>query len=87
MGLAALECAYPWPSRARETRLRQLAGVAGLAVTGGSDSHDPGPPQRAVGARTVTREELARIRAMASANVLSSPQRGGERIAQGESPG
>lgn len=62
MGLTAIECAYPWPSRATEIKLRQLAGAAGLAVTGGSDSHDPGPPQRAVGARTVTREELDRIR-------------------------
>jgi 3',5'-nucleoside bisphosphate phosphatase len=62
MGLSAIECAYPWPSRATENRLRQLAGAAGLAITGGSDSHDPGPPQRAVGARTVTREELDRIR-------------------------
>ena len=66
MGLAAVECAYPWPSRAQEARLRQLAGVAGLAVTGGSDSHDPGPPARAVGARSVTLEELARIRSLAS---------------------
>jgi 3',5'-nucleoside bisphosphate phosphatase len=66
MGLAAVECAYPWPSRARETRLRQLARAAGLAVTGGSDSHDPGPPARAVGARSVTVEELARIRSLVS---------------------
>ena len=44
MGLSAVECAYPWPSRTQETRLRQLARVAGLAVTGGSDSHDPDQP-------------------------------------------
>jgi predicted metal-dependent phosphoesterase TrpH len=67
VGLAAVECAYPWPSRARETRLRQLARAAGLAVTGGSDSHDPHPPARAVGARTVTLEELARIRELIAA--------------------
>jgi len=65
MGLGAVECAYPWPSRAQETRLRQLARAAGLAVTGGSDSHDPSPPTRAVGARGVTLEEVARIRAIA----------------------
>jgi predicted metal-dependent phosphoesterase TrpH len=65
MGLSAIECTYPWPSRARETRLRQLARAAGLAVTGGSDSHDPDVPTRAVGARTVTLEELARIRELA----------------------
>ena len=64
LGLSAVECAYPWPSRAYETRLRQLARAAGLAVTGGSDSHDPGPPARAVGARTVTLDEVARIRAL-----------------------
>jgi 3',5'-nucleoside bisphosphate phosphatase len=66
MGLAAVECAYPWPSRAYETRLRQLARAAGLAVSGGSDSHDPDQPTRAVGARSVTLEELARIRALAA---------------------
>jgi 3',5'-nucleoside bisphosphate phosphatase len=65
MGLGAVECVYPWPSRAQETRLRQLARAAGLAVTGGSDSHDPSPPTRAVGARAVSLEELARIRALA----------------------
>jgi predicted metal-dependent phosphoesterase TrpH len=65
MGLSAIECAYPWPSRAQETRLRQLARAAGLAVTGGSDSHDPDVPTRAVGARTVTLDELARIRELA----------------------
>ena len=64
MGLAAVECAYPWPSRVHETRLRQLARAAGLAVTGGSDSHDPDQPTRAVGARSVTLEEVARIRAL-----------------------
>lgn len=61
-GLGAIECVYPWPNRAQETRLRQLARTAGLAVTGGSDSHDPDVPARAVGARAVTRDELARIR-------------------------
>jgi predicted metal-dependent phosphoesterase TrpH len=66
LGLQALECVYPWPSRAHETRLRQLARAAGLAVTGGSDSHDPAPPTRAVGARSVTVEELARIRELST---------------------
>ena len=65
MGLAAVECAYPWPSRAHETRLRQLARAVRLAVTGGSDTHDPDVPTRAVGARTVTLDELARIRELA----------------------
>lgn len=64
VGLQAMECVYPWPSRGQETRLRQLARTAGLTVTGGSDSHDPGPPGRAVGARAVTLDEVDRIRAM-----------------------
>ncbi|MBO0699527.1 MAG: PHP domain-containing protein [Zavarzinella sp.] len=66
MGLQALECVYPWPSRAHEVRLRQLAKAAGLAVTGGSDSHDPGPATRAIGARTVTLDEVATIRGLAA---------------------
>ena len=68
LGLAAVECAYPWPSRSHETRLRQLARAAGLAITGGSDSHDPDQPTRAVGARSVTLDELARIRALTPAS-------------------
>jgi predicted metal-dependent phosphoesterase TrpH len=67
MGLAAVECAYPWPSRSQETRLRQLAKAARLAVTGGSDSHDADQPTRAVGARSVTLEEVDRIRVLARA--------------------
>jgi predicted metal-dependent phosphoesterase TrpH len=72
-GLGAIECAYPWPSRARETRLRQLARAAGLAVTGGSDSHDPDVPTRSVGARTVTHDELARIRGLAESQTALRP--------------
>ena len=71
MGLAAVECAYPWPRRSQEARLRQLARAAGLAVTGGSDSHDPDIPTRAVGARTVTLEELATIRSLAACLLTS----------------
>lgn len=73
MGLGAVECVYPWPSRAQEHRLRQLAKEAGLAVTGGSDSHDPAPPTRAVGARAVTLEEVARIRALAATPATPPP--------------
>lgn len=65
LGLQAVECVYPWPTGTHGRRLRSLAEGLGLAVTGGSDSHDPGPPTRAVGARTVTLEEVDRIRRLA----------------------
>jgi 3',5'-nucleoside bisphosphate phosphatase len=63
-GLQAVECVYPWPTGARGRRLRAMAEPLGLATTGGSDSHDPSPPTRAVGARTVSLDVVARIRAM-----------------------
>jgi predicted metal-dependent phosphoesterase TrpH len=62
LGLGAVECVYPWPTRTHAERLRQMATSLGLAVTGGSDSHDPGPAGRAVGARAVTLDEVAKIR-------------------------
>jgi predicted metal-dependent phosphoesterase TrpH len=60
LGLGAVEVEYPdvRPSRARQ--LRQWAAALGLAVTGGSDCHGPG--RRAVGACTVSAEELERLR-------------------------
>ena len=64
LGLQAVECVYPWPTGARGRRLRTMAESLGMATTGGSDSHDPSPPTRAVGARTVSLDEVARIRAM-----------------------
>ncbi|HKA06220.1 MAG TPA: PHP domain-containing protein [Gemmataceae bacterium] len=64
MGLQAVECVYPWPTGARGKRLRAMAESLGLAVTGGSDYHGPSPATRAVGARTVSLEELDRIRSL-----------------------
>ena len=64
LGLQAVECVYPWPTGAHGRRLRAMAETLGLATTGGSDSHDPSPPTRAVGARTVSLDEVARIREM-----------------------
>ncbi len=61
-GLQAVECEYPWPTRAQGRRLRELAESLDLAVTGGSDSHDPGP--RSIGQRTVTMEQVDRIRSL-----------------------
>jgi len=66
LGLQAVECVYPWPTGARGRRLRGLADALGLAITGGSDSHDPSPVTRSVGARTVRLDEVDRIRAMTS---------------------
>jgi 3',5'-nucleoside bisphosphate phosphatase len=71
LGLNAVECVYPWPTRAHGDRLRQMATSLGLAVTGGSDSHDPGPPARAVGAKAVTLAEVAKIRALAAGPLLT----------------
>jgi hypothetical protein len=71
LGLQAVECVYPWPTGARGKRLRTMGEPLGLAVTGGSDCHGASPATRAVGARTVSLEELDRIRAMTPD---SSPQ-------------
>jgi predicted metal-dependent phosphoesterase TrpH len=60
-GLRAVEANYPGfrPSRMRE--LRGWAAELGLAVSAGSDCHGPGHPSRAVGACTLTAEELATL--------------------------
>jgi predicted metal-dependent phosphoesterase TrpH len=65
-GLQAVECVYPWPTGTHGKRLGAMADKLGLAVTGGSDSHDATPPTRAIGARTVTLEEVDRIRRLAT---------------------
>jgi len=63
-GLGAIEAEYPAfrPTRIRE--LRELARQLGLAVTGGSDCHGPGQPHRAIGASSISHEELLRLRDM-----------------------
>ena len=60
LGLQAVEVDYPScrPGLARE--LRSWARELGLAITGGSDCHGPGP--RAPGAGGITVEELERLR-------------------------
>ena len=62
LGLGAIEAEYPSfrPTRIRE--LRQLATELGLAVTGGSDCHGPDQPNRAIGVRSITADELGRLR-------------------------
>jgi 3',5'-nucleoside bisphosphate phosphatase len=58
MGLGAIEVEYPAFRASRTKELRRLAEELGLAVTGGSDCHGPGEPHRAVGASSITHQEL-----------------------------
>ncbi|MFO0846302.1 MAG: PHP domain-containing protein [Gemmataceae bacterium] len=63
LGLGGVEVEYPSTTRSQRAALRGWAAGLGLAVTGGSDCHGPGP--RAVGAATVSDEELERLRGKA----------------------
>jgi predicted metal-dependent phosphoesterase TrpH len=63
MGLRAVEAAYPGMRPAQSRALREQAGRLGLAVTGGSDCHGPGP--RGVGSVTISDEELSLLRGLA----------------------
>jgi predicted metal-dependent phosphoesterase TrpH len=74
LGLHGVECVYPWPTGTHGKRLRAMADSLGLVVTGGSDSHDPSPPTRSVGARTVSLDELDRIRSMSGQWAVVSQQ-------------
>ncbi len=68
VGLQAVEVAFPAASLGRSNRLRELAGRLGLAATGGSDCHGPeAAAGRGVGARGVTRDELAALRRLSGA--------------------
>ena len=60
MGLGAVEAEDPDVRPSRGRQLRAWAAALELAVTGGSDCHGPG--RRAVGACTVSAEELERLR-------------------------
>jgi predicted metal-dependent phosphoesterase TrpH len=61
MGLAAIEVEYPSVRPGRKKELRGLAAELGLAVTGGSDCHGPGHPRRAVGACSISADELEQL--------------------------
>jgi hypothetical protein len=61
-GLQAIEVEYPETRRARNRQLREYAGKLGLAISGGSDCHGPGP--RSVGCASISSEELERLRAL-----------------------
>jgi predicted metal-dependent phosphoesterase TrpH len=65
LGLLAVEAAFPAAGVSRSERLRALARKLGLAVTGGSDCHGPEAAGRAVGARGISRDELAVLRHLA----------------------
>lgn len=66
IGLRAIEAVFPTATASRSEDLRATARRLGLAVTGGSDCHGPEPAGRVVGAKGVTRDELAALRALAS---------------------
>jgi predicted metal-dependent phosphoesterase TrpH len=60
LGLGAVEVEYPGTRPTRSKELRSWAQALGLAVSGGSDCHGPGP--RPIGACTVSAEELEQLR-------------------------
>jgi predicted metal-dependent phosphoesterase TrpH len=64
LGLQAVEVDFPGCQGAKQRRLRGLAAELGLAVTGGSDCHGPGPARRAVGVCGATTQELEVIRTL-----------------------
>ncbi len=65
-GLQAVEVEFPSCRTARNRELRAWAAALGLAVTGGSDCHGPDDYRRAVGARSVTHQELTALRQLAA---------------------
>ncbi len=65
LGLQAVEAEYPGWKRGRRNQLRNWARELGLAITGGSDCHGPGP--RSIGHAGITVGELERLRKLAKA--------------------
>jgi predicted metal-dependent phosphoesterase TrpH len=64
LGLQAIEVDFPNCQRSRSVQLRHWARQFSLAVTGGSDCHGPDRPRHAVGACSVTYDELNALRAL-----------------------
>ena len=64
LGLGGVEVEYPQLRRSQADAVRGWARRLGLAVTGGSDCHGPGP--RGVGSWTVSSVELEALRAHSS---------------------
>jgi 3',5'-nucleoside bisphosphate phosphatase len=74
MGLGGVEAEYPETGRAQRATMRRWAAELGLAVTGGSDCHGPGP--RAIGTATISDEELERLRPLGKGEGAGSIVRG-----------
>ena len=66
LGLEAVEAEYPGHRLSLVRSLRQQANELGLAVTGGSDCHGPGPVKRAIGAAGISPAELEALRQRAN---------------------
>jgi predicted metal-dependent phosphoesterase TrpH len=64
LGLGAVEAEYPGARGRWARQLRAWAGSLGLAVSGGSDCHGPGP--RSLGCRSITAGELEQLRKVVS---------------------
>jgi len=62
LGLRAVEVEYPATRRSRGRELRSLARELEMAITGGSDCHGPDQPRQAIGACSISMEELEQLR-------------------------
>ncbi len=62
LGMQAVEVDFPSCRHGRRLQLRAWASELGLAITGGSDCHGPGLPQRAVGACGISSADLEALR-------------------------
>ncbi len=71
LGLGAVEVEFPEVKRGRSRELRSWAQSLGLAVSGGSDCHGPGP--RTIGRWTISDEELDRLRHWTRGGSCSAP--------------
>jgi 3',5'-nucleoside bisphosphate phosphatase len=60
LGLGAVEAVYPDLRGSRSRILQEYAVKLGLAISGGSDCHGPGP--REIGCCTISADELQRLR-------------------------
>ncbi len=71
LGLGAVEVEFPEVKRSRSRELRSWAGSLGLAVSGGSDCHGPGP--RTIGRWTISDSELDLLRHRTRGGSCSAP--------------
>jgi predicted metal-dependent phosphoesterase TrpH len=66
LGLTALEIDYPWGRNSPCRKLLEIAERFGFARTGGSDCHGQEPPQRKIGSHGICKDDLGRLRVLAS---------------------